>query len=143
MPNIAAAWLDLGQVGEDGADIVHAPSGRSQQTPAFVPDSGQAWVRLVLALLIGSIGGVGMWSLVVAMPVVQSEFAVTRGAASLAFTLFMLGFGAGGVVTGKITDRFGIVPAMGVSIAVLGLAFVLAGLSHTLWQFNAVYLLVG
>jgi MFS family permease len=100
-------------------------------------------VRLVLALLIGSIGGVGMWSVVVAMPIVQTEFATTRGAVSLAFTLIMLGFGAGGVVTGKITDRFGIVTAMGLSIALLGLAYVLAGMSSTLWQFNAVHLLIG
>jgi len=143
MPNIAASWLDLEQIEADSAGTVHAPSERSPHTPAFTPDSGQAWVRLALALLIGSIGGVGMWSVVVVMPGVQAEFAATRGAASLAFTLFMLGFGAGGVATGKITDRFGIVPAMGVSIAVLGLAFVLVGLSHTLWQFIAVYLLIG
>jgi len=143
MPNIAPFWLDLEQAAEEGADIVHAPSERSQQTPAFTPDSGQAWVRLVIALLIGSIGGVGMWSVVVVLPVVQAEFAATRGAASLAYTLFMLGFGAGGVATGKITDRFGIVAAMGLTIAVLSVAFVLAGLSTTLWQFIAVYLLIG
>src|SRR5215475_9706553 len=143
MPNIASLWLDLGQAGDEVPRTVHAPSGRSPQTPAFTPDSGQAWVRLVLALLIGSIGGVGMWSLVVVMPVVQAEFAATRGAASLAFTLFMLGFGAGGVATGKVTDRFGIVAGMGGNIAILGVGFVLAGLSHALWQFNAVYLLIG
>jgi MFS family permease len=143
MPNIAPSWLDLEQIGADSPDIVHAPAERSQKTPAFTPDSRQAWVRLVLALLIGSVGGVGMWSVVVAMPVVQAEFAASRGAVSIAFTLTMLGFGTGGVLTGKITDRFGIVPAMGASIVVLGLAFMLAGLSHTLWQFNAVYLFVG
>jgi MFS family permease len=143
MPNIASWWLDLERAGDDFVRIVHAPSERSQQTPAFMPDSGQAWVRLALALLIGSIGGVGMWSVVVAMPVVQTEFAATRGAASLAFTLFMLGFGAGGVATGKVTDRFGIVAAMGGTIAVLGVAFVLVALSRTLWQFDAVYFLIG
>jgi MFS family permease len=133
----------LSRPAAETAGTVHAPFERSPQTPAFAPDSGQAWVRLVLALLIGSIGGVGLWSVVVAMPVVQTEFAATRGAVSLAYTLTMLGFGAGGVVTGKITDRFGIVTAMALSIAFLGLAYVLAGLSHTLWQFNAVYLLIG
>jgi MFS family permease len=142
MPNIAPWWLDLEQAGEDVWAVL-APSERSHQTPAFTPDSGQAWVRLALALLIGSIGGVGMWSVVVAMPVVQAEFAASRGAVSLAFTLFMLGFGAGGVATGKVTDRFGIVAAMGGTIGILGVAFVLAGLSRTLWQFNAVYLLIG
>ena len=70
--------------------------------------------------MIGSIGSVGMWSVVVVLPVVQAEFGATRGAVSLAFTLTMLGFGLGGVVTGKITDRFGIVMAIGLSIGVLG-----------------------
>jgi MFS family permease len=36
----------------------------------------------------------------------------------------MLGFGLGGVVTGKITDRFGIVTAMALSIGFLGSAYV-------------------
>jgi MFS family permease len=121
---------------------VHAPSDQ-KDSALFTPDSGQAWVRLALALVIGSIGSVGMWSVVVVLPVVQAEFGATRGAVSLAFTLTMLGFGLGGVATGKITDRFGIVAAMGLSITCLGLAYVLAGLSTTLWQFIAVYFLIG
>ena len=100
-------------------------------------------MRLALALLIGSIGSVGMWSVVVVLPVVQAEFGATRGAVSLAFTLTMLGFGLGGVATGRITDRFGIVAAMALSIGFLGVAYVLAGLSTTLWQFIAVHFLIG
>ncbi|HTE96272.1 MAG TPA: hypothetical protein VK678_22620, partial [Bradyrhizobium sp.] len=46
----------------------------------------------MLAVIIGSIGSVGMWSVVVVLPVVQPEFGATRGAVSLAFTLTMLGF---------------------------------------------------
>src|SRR6202051_3468322 len=84
-----------------------------------------------------------MWSVVVALPVVQVEFGATRGAVSLAFTLTMLGFGLGGVATGRITDRFGLVAAMALSIGFLGVAYVLAGLSTTLWQFIAVYFLIG
>jgi MFS family permease len=100
-------------------------------------------VRLALALVIGAIGSVGMWSVVVVLPVVQLEFGATRGAVSLAFTLAMLGFGLGGVVTGRITDRFGIVAAMTLSIAFLGAAYIAAGVSHTLWQFIAVHFLIG
>src|SRR3954465_9534817 len=70
---------------------VHAPSNPSTYPAAFVPDSRQAWVRLALAVLIGSIGSVGMWSVVVVLPVVQGEFGATRGAVSLAFTLVLLG----------------------------------------------------
>jgi MFS family permease len=122
---------------------VHAPNQSGQTPEAFTPDSRQAWMRLVIALLIGSIGGVGMWAIVVMMPAVQAEFSATRGAVSLAFTLMMFGFGLGGVIAGRITDRFGIVAAMAISIAFLGVANVLAGLSTQLWQFVAAYFLIG
>ena len=122
---------------------MHAPAGQSHDAAAFTPDSGQAWVRLVLALLIGSVGAVGMWSVVVVLPTVQAEFAASRGAVSLATTMIFMGFGIGGVATGRVTDRFGIVAAMALSIAFLGISFVLAGLAATLWQFNAVYFLIG
>jgi MFS family permease len=138
-----AMLLDPKAPGEEVAGAVHAPTDSSKSSTAFVPDSGQAWVRLALALAIGSVGSVGMWSIVVVLPVVQAEFGATRGAVSLAFTLTMLGFGLGGVATGRITDRFGIVVAMGLSIAFLGLAYVAAGLSTTLWQFIAVHILIG
>jgi len=122
---------------------VHAPAGPSRDTAAFTPDSGQAWARLALAVLIASIGAVGMWSVVVVMPTVQAEFSATRGAVALASTMIYMGFGSGSIVTGRITDRFGIVPAMALSIVFLGIAFVLAGLAATLWQFNAAYFLIG
>jgi MFS family permease len=134
--------LDRKALAEEVA-AVHAPNHPEQNPTSFAPDSRQAWVRLVIALLIGSVGAVGMWSVVVVIPVVQAEFGATRGAVSLAFTLTMLGFGLGGVITGRITDRFGIVLAMALSIAFLGVANVLAGLSTMLWQFVAVYFLIG
>ena len=121
---------------------MHAPSD-SRKSPLFTPDSRQAWVRLAVAVVIASIGSVGMWSVVVVLPVVQAEFGASRGAVSLAFTLTMLGFGLGGVATGKITDRFGIVAAMALSIACLGTAYILAGLSTTLWQFILIHCLIG
>ena len=100
-------------------------------------------MRLLVVLLIASVGAVGMWSVVVVMPTVQTEFGASRGAVSLATTMIFMGFGLGGVLTGRITDRFGIVTAMALSIAFLGVSFVLAGLAATLWQFNLVYFLIG
>jgi len=137
MPNIAAMLVDL-VIRADEVAAVHAPSDH-RDSSLFTPDSRLAWVRLGLALAIASIGGVGMWSVVVVMSGVQAEFGASRGAVSLAFTLTMLGFGLGGVATGKITDRFGIVTAIALSIVFLGSAYVAAGLSSTLWQFIAVY----
>ena len=96
-----------------------------------------------MAVLIGALGSVGMWSVVVALPVVQSDFGATRGTASLAFTFVMLGFGSGGVLTGKITDRYGIVTAIGLGIGILGLGYILAGMSNSIWQFILVHFAIG
>jgi MFS family permease len=100
-------------------------------------------VRLGLALLLGAIGSVGMWSVVVVLPVAQTEFAATRGAASLAFTFVMLGFGFGGVVTGRITDRFGIVSAIALGIAITSLGYLAAAASTSMWLFTLAHLAIG
>ena len=96
-----------------------------------------------MAVLIGSLGSVGMWSVVVALPTVQAEFGANRGTASLAFTMVMLGFGSGGVLTGKITDRYGIVAAIGFGIGILGLGYIGAGMSSSIWQFILLHFAIG
>ena len=108
-----------------------------------MPDSRRAWLRLAVAVIIGSLGSVGMWSVVVSLPVVQGEFGASRGTASLAFTLVMLGFGSGGVLTGKITDRYGIVTAIGLGIGILGLGYLGAGYSQSIWSFILVHFAIG
>ena len=127
----------------DQVAAVTAIADSSRDSAVFTPDSRQAWTRLGIAVVIGSLGSVGMWSVVVALPVVQAEFAASRGTASLAFTMVMLGFGLGGVLTGKITDRFGIVTAIGLGIGILGLGYIGAGLSTSLWQFILVHFAIG
>ena len=47
-------------------------------------DGGYAWVRLGIALALGTVGGIGMWSVVVVLPIVQAEFGIARADASLA-----------------------------------------------------------
>jgi MFS family permease len=127
-------------------EIARAVDISSHLTPdsgLFIPDSRRAWIRLAVAVVIGSLGSVGMWSVVVALPVVQSEFGARRGTASLAFTLVMLGFGSGGVLTGKITDRYGIVTAIGLGIGILGLGYIGAGMSSSIWQFILLHFAIG
>jgi MFS family permease len=143
MPNIAPWWLTFRLQPRKLRPVVDTASYPLKSSSPFVPDSRRAWTRLVVAVLIGSLGSVGMWSVVVALPAVQGEFSVTRGTASLAFTLIMLGFGIGQIVTGKISDRYGIVAAIGVGIGILGLGYVGAGLSTAIWQFILVHFLIG
>src|SRR5258705_1694760 len=110
-----AMLLDPKARGEEVAPV-HAPSDSSRRAVAFTPDSGQAWVRLVLAVIIGSIGRVGMWSVVVVLPVVQPEFRATRGAGCLALTLTLLGLRLGGVAYGQHTQSLGNLLAPGMSL---------------------------
>jgi len=80
------------------------------------PESAYAWNRLSAALLLSAIGGIGMWSVIVALPAVQAEFGVARSAASLPYTMTMICFGFGGILMGRLSDRFGIVvPVVGVA----------------------------
>jgi MFS family permease len=72
------------------------------------PESHYAWLRLAAAVVIGMIGGVGMWSVPVSLPAVQAEFAVDRAAASMPYTMTMIGFAFAGVLLGRMVDRFGI-----------------------------------
>ena len=143
MPNIASWWLTFRLRPTNLRPAVDTTAYTIRNPSLFVPDSRRAWVRLAVAVLIGSLGSVGMWSIVVALPAVQSEFGVGRGTASLAFTFVMLGFGSGGVLTGKITDRYGIVAAIGIGVGVLGLGYIGAGLSSSIWQFILVHFLIG
>ncbi|MCC8958530.1 MFS transporter [Bradyrhizobium sp. Pear77] len=115
----------------------------SPEAAVFIPDSRRAWLRLAIAVVIGSLGSVGMWSVVVALPAVQTDFGATRGTASLAFTMVMLGFGLGQVVTGKISDRYGIVAAIGAGIGILGLGYIGAGYAPSIWAFILLHFAIG
>jgi MFS family permease len=138
------ALLPLDPAGSSNeVPLVKKDSRIREVKPTFAPDSRQAWIRLAVALVIGSIGSVGMWSVVVALPAVQAEFAASRGDASLAFTLTMAGFGIGGVAAGRLTDRFGIVAVIALAAVVMGGGYVAAAQASALWQFNVIGLAVG
>jgi MFS family permease len=99
--------------------------------PAII-DAAPAWRRLVAALALGTLGGVGMWSVVVALPAVQADFGVDRGTASLPYTLTMLGFGLGGILMGRLTDRLGVARPLALAIVSICCGYVLAGLAPSL-----------
>lgn len=73
----------------------------------YAPDGSYAWLRLGISLVLATIGGVGMWAIVVVLPAAQAEFGAGRGEASLAYTATMLGFALGNVVVGRLIDRIG------------------------------------
>ncbi|MBB5694230.1 MFS transporter [Muricoccus pecuniae] len=107
-------------------------------------ESAYAWWRLVAAVLLATIGGIGLWSIVVALPAVQAEFGVDRAGASLPYTLTMLAFMVGGVAMGRLADRFGIVLPVVIGALALGAGYVATAFVRELWQFGLLYaVLVG
>ena len=99
-------------------------------------ESGYAWGRMFAALAMMTLGGAGMYGVTVVLPEIQAEFGVARSAASLPYTLTMVGFGIGGVLMGRMADRFGVMVPVLVGAAALGLGFVAAGSSGSLLQFS-------
>ena len=94
-------------------------------------------VRLVASLLLMAIAGSAMYAAILVLEPAAAEFGTGRGAGSMPYTLFMIGFGVGGVMMGRLSDRFGIVaPALLASLCLpAGLLF--AARATELWHFSA------
>ena len=71
-------------------------------------DSLYSWTRLFIALLLATVGNIGMWVVVIVLPDIQQEFKIDRGTASIPFALTMVGFAIGNWVMGHVVDRYGI-----------------------------------
>ena len=72
-----------------------------------------AILRLTVSMTLMTIGGAAMFAAMIVLAPAAEEFNTGRGAASLPYALFMIGFGTGGVAMGRLADRFGIVvPAL-------------------------------
>jgi MFS family permease len=102
-------------------------------------DSSYSWARLGVTVLIAIIGGVGMWSVVVVLPAIQAEFGVARASAALPYTMSMLGFGLGGILMGRLADRYGIVLPMVMASLALCLGYVASSVAANLWEFALAY----
>jgi MFS family permease len=107
-------------------------------------DSLYAWLRLLVSVLLSTIGGVGMWSIAVVLPTLQADFAASRADVSLAYTAVMVGAVVGGPIMGWVSDRMGIIIPAATGIVMLALGFVLASQTTTIGQFALVHgLLIG
>jgi MFS family permease len=115
----------------------------NQAADAVVADSAQAWLRLIATMVISTIGGVGMWSVVVVLPAVQSEFGVARAEASLPFTLAMIGLALGGVVMGRLLDLAGVLVPLVLGSLLLCAGYLGAAAAGSLLTFAIAYAVIG
>lgn len=101
----------------------------------YAPDGAYAWRRLIVSMLVAAISGVGMWSTVVVLPAIEAEFGLDRGGSSLPYTLTLIGFALGGMVMGRLVDRFGIAVPIAIGGVMLCIGYVAAAMSTAYWQF--------
>jgi len=106
------------------------PSARSDAI-----ESPYAWARLAMSLLLMTIGGSGMYSITVVLPRIQQDFGIDRGGASLPYTLTMIGFGIGGILMGRLADRFGVMLVVMVGAVGLGVGYIAASFAPGLALF--------
>jgi MFS family permease len=115
-------------------------------TPAAAEliDSATAWRRLLVTLALMTVGAAGMYIVPVVLPAVQADFGVARADASLPYTLLMVGFGLGGMLMGRLADRFGVAVPLSLGAVGMGLGFAAAALSGNIWLFGLAHgLLIG
>ena len=108
------------------------------------PDGHHAWLRLWVSLAGASLLGVGMWAVIVILPVVQAEFGIDRAAASLPYTATMFGFAFGTLALGKLGDRVGIAIPLALASLAMGVGFITAGFAQGIGTFALAHgLLIG
>ena len=106
-------------------------------------ESSYAWLRLAVAVTISTVGGVGMWSFMVALPALQTDFGVGRAEASFPFTMVMLGFAGGGVLMGRLADRFGIAVPLAIGALAVAAGYLATGMAPNLWLVSLAHALIG
>ena len=104
-----------------------------------VLDSPYSWFRLVLTLIISTIGSVGVWAIIIVLPLVQADLGIDRSTASLLYALTMVGFAAGNLIVGRFVDHFGFFPSLLITTGFTTIGFLGASYSSsveilTIWQ---------
>ncbi len=111
------------------------PSAAKFLTMQHAPDSRYAWTRLAVTLALMTIGSAAMYVVSVVLPAVQADFGVSRSDASLPYAMMMVGFGVGGMLMGRLADRFGVMVPILIGAVGLGLGFAAAALAPNIMTF--------
>ena len=110
--------------------------------PAVI-DSRQAAWRLLVALGLVVLGNSSMYVVSVVLPTVQTEFGIDRGSASLPYTFMMICLGLGGIWTGRMADRHGLMKVLWIGALAVAGGFIGAAHSGSIWTFGLAHGLLG
>lgn len=102
------------------------------------------WVVLIAAALMLAVSmGLLINGLTVFFVPLEKEFGWQRGDIALINTFGLIGLAVGGIVTGRLADRFGTLRICLVGAVVLGVCVLASAYADRLWQFYALYLIAG
>ena len=120
-------------------------SARPAPAPADASliDSRTAAWRLLVTVLLVTLGNSAMYVVSVVLPAVQAEFGISRAGASMPYTVMMVCLGLGGLFTGIWADRWGIARVLWLGSAAVLAGYVLAALSGNVWMFGLAHGLLG
>ena len=110
--------------------------------PSLIDSRTAAW-RLLTTLGLVALGNSGMYVVSVVLPVAQGEFGISRGAASMPYTLMMVALGLGGIFTGRLADRHGIARVLGLGAAAICAGYLWAALAGGIVSFSLAHALLG
>ena len=106
-------------------------------------DSLYSWTRLFIALLLATVGNIGMWVVVIVLPDIQLEFKIDRGTASIPFALTMVGFAIGNWVMGHVVDRYGITKTIILAATVNTAGYIAAMYVNNVYSLSILQFFIG
>lgn len=119
------------------AAVEHAAQATAQANAAARADGRPVYpiVRLLASLLLMTLGGSAMYASITVLEPLIEEFGGGRGSGSFQYTLYMIGFGAGGVLMGRLSDRTGVLVPILIGSLCLPLGFLAASHATEMWHF--------
>ena len=102
--------------------------------PATGVDSRQAWIVACASMGLIAVGIGNVMALVVMLKLITADFGWPRAVPSLAYSLGMLGIGAGGVAMGLWSDRAGMGPPALVGSLSIVIGLILASQATSAWH---------
>ncbi|MGB0813787.1 MAG: MFS transporter [Paracoccaceae bacterium] len=106
-------------------------------------DSLYSWTRLFIALLLATVGNIGMWVVVIVLPDIQLEFKIDRGTASIPFAFTMVGFAIGNWVMGHVVDRYGITKTIILAATVNTAGYIAAMYVNNVYSLSILQFFIG
>ena len=98
---------------------------------------------MFIALLLATVGNIGMWVVVIVLPDIQQEFKIDRGTASIPFALTMVGFAIGNWVMGHVVDRYGITKTIILAATVNTAGYIAAMYVNNVYSLSILQFFIG